>query len=76
MNELKIYRGVMSHDNESWCQIWRGIDLSVQNWHEGFDEFWPEHSKMSKICTVMGCFWANYIIFELKEYKGVMFGGT
>ena len=76
MYELKIYRGVMCHDNEEWSKIWRGIDLSVQNWHEGFDEFWPEHSKMSKICTVMGCFWANYIIFELKEYKGVMFGGT
>ena len=48
-------------------QIWRGIDLSVQNWHGEFDEFWPEHSKISKICTLM---------FELKKYRGVIFDGT
>ena len=34
------------------CKIGRGIDLSFQNWHEDFDEFWPEHSKISKICTL------------------------
>ena len=33
MHELKIYRGVKYHDNKEWCKIWRGIDLSVQNWH-------------------------------------------
>ena len=76
MYELKIYRGVMCHDNEEWCKNWRGIDLSVQNWHEEFDEFWPEHSKISKICTLMGCFWPKYIMFELKKYRGVMFDGT
>ena len=31
----------MCHDIEEWCKIWKGIDLSVQNWHEEFDEFWP-----------------------------------
>ena len=36
----------------------------------------PGHSIISKICTLMGCFWAKYIIFELKEYKGVTFDGT
>ena len=25
--ELKIHWGVMSHDNEEWCKIWRGIDF-------------------------------------------------
>ena len=69
INELKIYRRVMCHDNEEWCKIWRGIDLSVQNWHEKFDEFWPEHSKISKICTLMGCFWPKYIMFELKKVQ-------
>ena len=29
----------MRHDNEEWSKMWRGIDLSVQNWHEEFDEF-------------------------------------
>ena len=57
MHELKIYRGVMCHDNEEWYKNYRGTDLSVQNWHEESDEFWPEHSKISKICTLMGCLW-------------------
>ena len=54
--ELKIHRGVICHDNEEWCKIWRGIDLSFQNWHEEFDKFWPEHSKVPKIFTLMGSF--------------------
>ena len=76
MYELKIYRGVMFHDNEEWWKIWRGIDLSIQHWHEQFDELWPEHSKISNICTLMGCFWPKNIIFELKKYRGVIFHGT
>ena len=57
----------MCHDNEEWCKIWRGIDLPVQKWHEKFDEFWPEHSKISTICTLIGCFCPKYIMFELKK---------
>ena len=67
MYELKIYRGVLCHDNEKWCKISRGIDLSVQNWHEEFDKFWSEHSKISNICTFMGSFLTKYIMFELKK---------
>ena len=66
----------MCHDNEEWCKIWRGIDLSFQNWHEEFDKFWPEHSKISKICTLMDCFWPKYIMFELKKYRGAIFHDT
>ena len=29
----------LCHDNEEWCRIWRGIDLSFQNWHEEFDKY-------------------------------------
>ena len=65
--ELRIYRGVMCYDNEEWCKIWKGIHLSVQNWHGEFDEFLHEHLKVSKICTLMGCFWPKYIMFELKK---------
>ena len=54
MYKLKICRGVMSHDNEEWCKIWRGIDLSFQHYHEEFDEFWPELLKVSKIGTFNG----------------------
>ena len=57
MYGLKIYGGVMSHDNEEWCKNRRGIDLSFKNWAKGFDKFWPEHSKVSKICTLMGSFY-------------------
>ena len=72
MYELNIYRGVLCQDIEEWCKVWRGIDLSVQNWQEKFDEFWPEHSKISKICTLMGFFWTKYIMFELRIYRGVL----
>ena len=54
----------------------KGIDLSVQNWYEEFKKFWPEHSKVSEICTLMGCFWPRYMMFELRKYRGVMFDGT
>ena len=75
MYELKIYRGVTSHENEEWCKIWTGIDLPVQNWRKGIWRIWPEHSRIpTKICTLMGCFWPRYIMFELKKYRGVLFG--
>ena len=67
MYELKIYKGVLCHENEEWYKIWREIDLSVQNWHEQFDKFWLEHSKISQICTLIGCFWSKYIMFEPKR---------
>ena len=64
---LKNYRGVMCNDTEEWWKIWRGIDLSFQNWHQEFDEFWLEHSKVSKTCTLMGWFWQKFIMFELNK---------
>ena len=74
--ELKKYRGVIFHDTEEWYKIWRGIDMSFQNWHGEFDEFWPAHLKISKILTLMGSFWAEYILFELKKYRWVIFHDT
>ena len=76
MYEVKTCWGVMCHDNEEWWKSWRGIDFSVQNWHEEFNEFWPEHTKISQICTLIGCFWSKYIMFGLEKYRGVMFDGT
>ena len=69
-------RGVITNDTEEWFKIWREIDWSFQNWHKEFDKFWPQNSKVSKIYTFMGCFWPNYIMFELKKYRGVMFNCT
>ena len=76
MYELNIYRGVICYGNEKRCKIWRGTHLSFQNWHEDFVEFWPEHSEISKMCTLMRCLWPKYIMFELNKYSGVKFGGT
>ena len=61
----------MCYDNEEWCKIWKGIDLSVQNWHEEYDECWPEHLKISQICTLIDCFWPKYIyiMFELNKVQ-------
>ena len=71
--ELKIYKGVMCHKNEEWCKNWRRTDFSVQNWHEQFWTFWFKYSKISKMCTLMGCLWSKCIMFKLKKYKEVMF---
>ena len=49
--ELLLDRGVVCYGNEELCKVWRGIDLSVQNWPEEFDKFWPKHSKISRKCT-------------------------
>ena len=75
MYEFKIHGGVMCHDTEEWCTISK-TDLMFQNWHEEFDEFWPRHLKVSKICTLMGSFSQKYIIFELEKYRGVIFHDT
>ena len=63
----------MYNDTKEWWKIWRGIDLSFQNWHTEFDEFWLKHSKVSKIWTLIGCFWRKCIMFELKRYGGIVF---
>ena len=73
--QLKKYRGVMSHDTEEWCKIWRKTDLLFQKWQE-FGEFWPEHSKVSQICTLIGSYCAKYLMFDLKKYRGVTFHDT
>ena len=67
--ELKIYRKSICHDNEKRCKIGREIDLSLENWHEDFDEFWPKHSKISKICTLMGCLSPKYVMLELRKVQ-------
>ena len=59
--ELKKYRRVIFHETEGGCKIWKGIDLSFQNWHKEFDRFWPEQSKVSKIFTLIVSLWAKCI---------------
>ena len=66
----------MCYDNEELYNIWKGIDMSVQNWDEELNKFWSKHSKILQICTLMGCLWPKYIMFELRKYREVMFDGT
>ena len=73
--KLKKYRRVMSHDPKDWCKIWRKTDLLFQKWQE-FGEFWPEQSKVSKMCTFIGSYCAKYLKFDLKKYRGVIFHDT
>ena len=68
----KKYRGVISHDPEDWCKIWRKTDLLFQKWQE-FGEIWPEHSKVYKTCTFICSYCAKYLMFDLKKYRGVIF---
>ena len=71
--ELTKYRGVIFHKTEKRFKIWIEIDLAFQNWPKKFDKFWPEHSKVSRIFTLMGSFWAKYTLFGLKKYRGVIY---
>ena len=65
--ELKKNRGIIFFETEEGYKVWRGIDLSFQNWHKKFDKCWPEHSEVSKLFIFMGFFWAKYMFFELKK---------
>ena len=70
--QLKKYRGVVSHDTEDWCKIWRKTDLLFQNWQE-FGEFCSEHSKVSKIYTLICPFREKYVMFDLKSTEELSF---
>ena len=74
--ELKKFGAVIFHKTQERYKIWRGIDLSFEDWHKELDKFWPEHSKVSKIFTLIRSFWAKYILFEVKKYRGVIFYET
>ena len=42
MFDLKKYRGVIFHDTEGWCKIWRKTGLWFGKWHEEYGKFSPE----------------------------------
>ena len=48
MFDLKKYRGVIFHDTDGWCKIWRKNDLWFGTWQE-FGKFSPEQLKVSKL---------------------------
>ena len=74
--DLKKYWGVIFHDTEESCKIWRKTSSQFGKWHEDFGKLSSELSKISKIWTLKSCFWPKYKIFELKTYRGVIFNST
>ena len=55
--DLKKYRGVIFHDTEVTCKIWRKINLWFGKWHEEFGKLSPEHCKVSKL----GLLWDPFV---------------
>ena len=56
MCERQMYRGIRCDGNKEWCKSWGEYDLSFENQHEELDEFWPDHSKISKLFALLGFF--------------------
>ena len=69
---LKKLRRVIFDGTEYWCQIWSKTGLWFQRWHEEFDKFSPEHSKVSKSGLWWDLFIQNRKCYELKIFKAVM----
>ena len=69
MFEWKKYIGVMCHNTKERCKICGWTDLCFEKWLEEFGKFWLN---TLNTCTLMGSFWARYIIFELQNYEGVI----
>ena len=65
--ELKKYRGVIFHDTEEWCKIWRKIDLWFGKWNEKFGKLLPEHLKVLKL----GLWWNPFI--KSRKYMRLKF---
>ena len=62
MFDLKKYRGVIFHDTEGWCKIWRKTNLWFGKWHEEYGKFSPQHLKVSKVQ-----FWWDSLIESRKS---------
>ena len=48
-SEIRNYKGVIFHDIEESCKIWRKTKLWSGKWHEQFDKFSSEHLEVSKV---------------------------
>ena len=70
MLELNRYRGVMLHDTQKWCKMWRKTDLWFEKWLEEIGNFLPEDSKVLKTGTFTGSFIQNRKLTSLKFTGG------
>ena len=64
-------REVMCHNTEEWCRIWGGTDVWFENDMRNLANF-TGTLKNLKTYTMKELFWPRYIMFELKNYNGVM----
>ena len=64
---LKKYRGVVFDDTEDSWKMWGKMDLWFGKWHDEFDKFSPEYSKVYLISTLMGYFWSKYNLNKLRR---------
>ena len=55
--ELQKYIGVIFHDTEEFCKIWKKTDLLFEERLEKFGRFSPEHLKVSKL----GLWWDPFV---------------
>ena len=53
----KKYRGVIFHDADVSCKIWRKTDLWFEKWNEEFGNFSPELLEVSKL----GLWWDPFV---------------
>ena len=47
-------------------------NMICQNWRK-LGEIWLDHSKVSKICTFICSYCTKYLMFDLKNYREVLF---
>ena len=67
--KLKSYRGVMSHNTGVWCKIWRFFVIKMTKiWWILIREL-----KSLKKLHFGWSFYAKYITFDLKKYRGDIF---
>ena len=71
MFELKKYWGVIFHDTEECCKIWRKTDFWFGKWHEEFGKFSPEHWKVSKLGPTWDPFVQNRKCMSSKFIEGL-----
>ena len=55
MFDLKKYMGVVFHDTEGWCKLWRKTDLWFAKWHEEYGRA-LESLKVGSLMMIMNCF--------------------
>ena len=70
--ELQKYRGVIFHDTEQWCKIWKNPNLEVSKMVWGIGWIFIRALKSLKNCTMIGSFCQKHIMFHLENFRGIM----